>query len=342
MRITDFDYQLPNELIARYPAAARRDSRLLCLHSRSGNITDRQFSELPALLQPGDLLVLNDTSVIPARLLGRKDTGGKVEILIERILGARAALALLKASKTPRPGSKLILQGGASAVVVDRQLDLFRLEFSSDVEEYLQEFGEIPLPPYLGREADAADRDRYQCVYASNPGAAAAPTAGLHFDDMMLQELDSMGVSHCFVTLHVGAGTFQSLRETNLESNRLHTERFVVSRQVCEAVENCRNQGGRVVAVGTTSVRALESASAGGKLCPVDGETELFIYPGHKFVSVDAMLTNFHLPQSSLLMLVAAFAGKNRVLAAYQHAVAARYRFFSYGDAMFVSDHHGL
>jgi S-adenosylmethionine:tRNA ribosyltransferase-isomerase len=342
MRITDFDYELADELIARYPAAERRDSRLLCLHPATEEIKDREFRDLPSLINPGDLLVLNDTRVIPARLFGHKESGGKVELLIERILGQRSALAMIKASKTPKPGSRLLLNGAAEAVVGDRQFDLFMLEFSTDIEAHLHAFGEVPLPPYLGRDADATDRDRYQCVYASESGAAAAPTAGLHFDDSMLQELDEMGVRSCFVTLHVGAGTFQSLREENLESNLLHSERVFVSRQVCDAVEDCRGRGGRVIAVGTTSVRALESASVNGELRPVDGETELFIYPGHTFTAVDALLTNFHLPQSSLLMLVAAFAGTEFVLRAYQHAVHARYRFFSYGDAMLITNHHEI
>lgn len=342
MRISDFNYELPDELIAHYPPTHRCDSRLLSLDVTIESIADRQFRDLPSLLNCDDLLVLNDTRVIPARLFGNKETGGKVEILVERVIGKRSVLALIKSSKTPKPGSRLQLDGDAFALLEGHELDLFRLEFSVDVGPFLEEFGAIPLPPYLGRDAEPADRDRYQCVYARHPGAVAAPTAGLHFDQDLLKVLSEKGVRSCYVTLHVGAGTFQSLREKDVESNRLHAERVVVSPEVCEAVSDCRRRGGRIVAVGTTSVRALEAATASGELSPIDRETELFIYPGHQFKSVDAILTNFHLPQSSLLILVAAFAGREFILRAYRHAVTARYRFFSYGDAMLISRSHAV
>jgi len=336
MHVSDFDYELPAELIAQYPPAGRRDSRLLFADGASRRLEDRQFAGLPELLRAGDLLVFNDTRVIPARLRGRKESGGRVEILLERLQSPRQSLAHVRASKTPRAGSCIVLADGVTATVGGRHADLFLLEFSDDIEAVLAAQGEVPLPPYVGREAGPADSERYQTVYARQPGAVAAPTAGLHFDHEMLAETLALGVQHCFVTLHVGAGTFQSLREPSVESNRLHAERVQVDAAVCTAVRETRAAGGRVIAVGTTSVRALEAASASGAPQPFDGETELFIWPGYRFRAVDAVLTNFHLPQSSLLMLVAAYAGKEFVLHAYRHAVAARYRFFSYGDAMFV------
>ena len=333
MRITDFNYELPPELIARYPAADRRGSRLL---SVTEGIHDLGFAELPSLLRAGDLLVFNDTRVIKARLAARKETGGRAEILVERIESDRVALTHIRASKSPKPGGRLLIEGGAEAVVVARDGDLFLLEFSADLLPYLEQYGDVPLPPYLEREADDSDIERYQTVYAKDPGAVAAPTAGLHFDDAMLEETLAAGIRHAHVTLHVGAGTFQSLREEHIEQNRLHSERVEVTQAVCDAVAETRAGGGRVIAVGTTSVRALECASIKGELRPFDGETDLFILPGYEFRSVDAMITNFHLPQSSLLMLVAAFAGKARILDAYRHAVREKYRFFSYGDAMFL------
>jgi S-adenosylmethionine:tRNA ribosyltransferase-isomerase len=334
MFISDFDYELPQELIARYPAADRRGSRLLCA---GGEIADLRFADLPSLLRSGDLLVFNDTRVIKARLAAQKETGGKAEILIERIEGRRSALAHLRASKSPKPGSRLLVHGGAEAEVTGRDGELFTLRFSADILPYLDEYGAVPLPPYLEREADESDVERYQTVYAKDPGAVAAPTAGLHFDEAMLEETRTAGVRHARVTLHVGAGTFQSLREEHIEENRLHSERVEVTQDCVDAVAETRAAGGRVIAVGTTSVRALECASSGGELQPFNGDTDMFILPGYDFVSVDAMITNFHLPQSSLLMLVAAFAGKERILAAYEHAVREKYRFFSYGDAMFLT-----
>jgi S-adenosylmethionine:tRNA ribosyltransferase-isomerase len=334
MFISDFDYDLPPELIARYPASDRRGSRLLAV---GDDIADLGFAELPSLLRAGDLLVFNDTRVIKARLAARKETGGKAEILVERIENDRVALVHIRASKSPKPGSRLMIQGGAEATVVARDDDLFVLKFSVDLLPYLDAHGDVPLPPYLEREADETDVERYQTVYARDPGAVAAPTAGLHFDAAMLDETLAAGTRHVHVTLHVGAGTFQSLREEHIEENRLHSERVEVGQACVDAVEETRAAGGRVIAVGTTSVRALECASAGGRLAAFNGETDLFILPGYEFRSVDAMITNFHLPQSSLLMLVAAFAGKDRILDAYRHAVREKYRFFSYGDAMFLT-----
>ncbi len=281
--------------------------------------------------------MFNDTRVIKARLTGQKETGGRVEVLVERITGAKSALAHIRASKSPKPGGRLVLAAGARARVSSRDGDLFALEFSVEVLPFLETHGEVPLPPYLHRPASDGDVDRYQTVYAREPGAVAAPTAGLHFDDAMLEETLAAGAQHSWVTLHVGAGTFQSLRFDQVADNRLHEERLQVSQACCDAVTATRAAGGRVIAVGTTSVRALESAAASGTLQPYAGETELFIFPGYTFRTVDAIITNFHLPQSSLLMLVAAFAGRERVLAAYRHAVHKRYRFFSYGDAMFMT-----
>ena len=333
MRISEFNYALPDELIARYPTPERRGSRLLEL---GPELVDRRFEDLPALLRAGDLLVFNDTRVIPARLRGRKESGGRVEVLIERVESDASALAHIRASKSPKPGSKLLIDDVA-VLVTGRDGELFSLEFAVPVLPLLDRLGEVPLPPYLERAAEASDRERYQTVYARDPGAVAAPTAGLHFDEAMLEETRELGVRHAWVTLHVGAGTFQALRQENVDENRLHSERVQVEQSVCDAVQETRAAGGRVIAVGTTSVRALECASAGGELQPFRGETDLFILPGYRFRSVDAMLTNFHLPQSSLLMLVASFAGTERVLNAYQHAVQEKYRFFSYGDAMFLT-----
>jgi S-adenosylmethionine:tRNA ribosyltransferase-isomerase len=336
MRLADFDYSLPQELIATHPTSERSASRLLSVDARIDSIEDRLFRDLPSLLQPGDLLVLNDTRVIHARLHGHKRTGGKVEILIERIDSETNVLAQIKASKSPRTGVHIDLPGGCTAIVLERKQDLFSLQFGTAIGPYLEQYGEVPLPPYLGRDAESADDERYQTVYAASDGAVAAPTAGLHFDQGMLQAIDESGVRQCFITLHVGAGTFQSLRNDEVGKNRLHSERVKVCESVCDAVRETRANGGRVVAVGTTSVRALETAASGGAIRPFNGETELFIVPGYRFQAVDAMLTNFHLPQSSLLMLVSAFAGRSRMLAAYRHAVCEKYRFFSYGDAMFI------
>ena len=336
MRRSDFHYQLPDELIARHPAPRRSDSRLLHLDGATGALADRRFADLPALLRAGDLLVFNDTRVIPARLHGRKETGGRVEILLERVLGGGRALVQLRASKPPSNGMRIELEGGLVAMVAGRDDDFWVLDFGSDPAAVFERLGEMPLPPYLHRPVEAEDRERYQTVYARAPGAVAAPTAGLHFDAPLLAACDRAGVARAHVTLHVGAGTFQPVRVDELAGHRMHAELAEVPATTCDAVAACRARGGRVVAVGTTAVRALESAAAGGRLEPFAGDTRLFITPGFRFRVVDALLTNFHLPESTLLMLVAAFAGTGHVLKAYAHAVAERYRFFSYGDAMLV------
>jgi len=333
MFLSDFDYELPAELIARYPTKERRGSRLMVV---GRGVEDYEFADLPALLNPGDLLVFNNTRVIRARLRGRKETGGRVEILIERLLSDNEALALVRASKTPKSDSVIELPGGCAATVLGRKGDMFVLRFPVSLEDYLEQHGEIPLPPYLDRDEESADSERYQTVYSRHAGAVAAPTAGLHFDEKMIAETAELGVQHSWVTLHVGAGTFQPLREQEVGANHLHAERVQVGEAVCTAIHETRARGGRVIAVGTTSVRALEAASASGEIRPFDGETDIFITPGYRFRAVDAMLTNFHLPQSSLLMLVAAFMGRERILSAYRHAVQERYRFFSYGDAMLL------
>lgn len=333
----DFAYDLPPELIAQAPLPERSASRLLVLDGETGQFEDRRFPDLVELLRPGDLLVLNDTRVVPARLHGRKPTGGRVEILLERVLGPRKVRVQLRASKSPKPGTSLEFPGGARALVEGRAGELFDLEFDREVEPYFAAHGEVPLPPYIDRAPADEDRERYQTVFARTPGAVAAPTAGLHFDDALFERLEARGVGRAFLTLHVGAGTFAPVRTEQVEAHRLHPERVTVSAALCDRIEEARGRGGRVVAVGTTVVRALETAALGGRLEPFEGETDLFIYPGFKFRVVDALVTNFHLPESSLLMLVAAFAGRERTLAAYRHAVAERYRFFSYGDAMFVT-----
>ena len=334
MRISDFDYCLPPALVAQFPPANRRDSRLLSLDE---GMRDLAFDQFATLLRPGDLLVFNDTRVIKARLTAQKETGGKVEILIERIRQPRSALVHLKASKTPGIGSSLRLADDEDAHITGREGSLYVLQFSTDILPFLAAHGEVPLPPYLGRSADEDDAERYQTVYAKDPGAVAAPTAGLHFDTAMLEETKASGVQHAWVTLHVGAGTFQSLRKEQIDENHLHSERVVVSEACCAAVQETRSSGGRVIAIGTTSVRALECAAAAGALSEYDGETDIFISPGYEFRAVDALLTNFHLPKSSLLMLVAAFAGRQRILDAYRHAVREKYRFFSYGYAIFLT-----
>ena len=339
MRRSDFNYDLPQELIAQSPLPERSASRLLCLDGATGEIGDRAFTDLPDLLAPGDLVVFNDTRVIPARLFGRKETGGRVEILVEQLREAGRALVHLRASKVPQPGSGVYFEGGVRARVEGREGDLFVLAFETDrpLVEILEAHGHVPLPPYIARPDETADRERYQTVFAQSPGAAAAPTAGLHFDAHLLARLEASGVERIFVTLHVGAGTFQPVRTERLEEHVMHAERLAVGETVSAAVAACRARRGRVVAVGTTVVRALETAAATGELAPFTGETRLFVTPGYRFRVVDALLTNFHLPESTLIMLVAAFGGYEHVMRAYRHAVAARYRFFSYGDAMLIS-----
>lgn len=338
MRLEDFDYELPPELIAQAPAESRTASRLLHLDGTTGAWTDGLFRDLPALTRPGDLFVLNDTRVIKARLTGRKASGGRVEVLIERVLGRDEAWAHVRASHAPREGSTLVLAGDAVEIrVMERRGDLFRVRFPSgaSVFEWLERYGAVPLPPYIAHDAGADDERRYQTVYARAPGAVAAPTAGLHFDEAMFDALRARGATLAYVTLHVGAGTFQPVRVSDLSRHEMHSEWYDVPQATVDAIAQARRDGGRVVAVGTTSLRALETAGA-GKLTAGYGETRLFIVPGYRFRVVDRLVTNFHLPKSTLLMLVAAFAGLEHVLAAYRHAVAARYRFFSYGDAMLI------
>ena len=335
MRRADFFYALPPELIAQRPLAERAASRLLCLPA-TGDLEDRQFRELPALLRPHDLLVLNDTRVIPARVFGVKPTGGRVEILLERILSEREILAHVHASKALRSDAPILLAAGVEARFVRREDDLFVLELSQEPLSFFLQHGQMPLPPYIERTPDADDAERYQTIFARAPGAVAAPTASLHFDAATLQRCREVGVNVAHVTLHVGAGTFQPVRADNLEDHRMHAEYVDVSAAVCDAVANARANGGRVIAVGTTVIRSLESAAQSGVLQPFAGDTRLFITPGFHFRVVDALLTNFHLPESTLLMLVSAFAGYERVMAAYAHAVRERYRFFSYGDAMWL------
>jgi len=339
MHVDDFHFDLPEALIAHHPPEQRRDSRLLCLDRETGAIADRRFPDLEGLLRPEDLLVLNDTRVIPARLFGQKPTGGRVEVLVERPLDPHRVLARLRASKTPSTGTVLHLEGGAEAEVTGREGEFFTLRFAGErtVLEILEQHGHMPLPPYIRREDVAADRQRYQTVFARKPGAVAAPTAGLHFDNEMLARIGARGVDTAWVTLHVGSGTFAPLRVTDPREHRMHSEWLDVPATTCAAVERARARGGRVVAIGTTVVRALETAASDGTLRPYQGETDIFIYPGYRFQAVDALVTNFHLPGSTLLMLVSAFAGRERVLAAYRHAVAEHYRFFSYGDAMFLA-----
>jgi S-adenosylmethionine:tRNA ribosyltransferase-isomerase len=336
VRRADFTYDLPEELIAQQPLAERSASRLLTLDGATGALADRQMRDLPELTRPGDLLVFNDTRVIPARLFAVKDSGGKVELLLERPLGGRNALVHARASKPLRPAMSIESRGGVINIL-EKRGDLWVIELPEPALAFFETYGQMPLPPYIRREPVAADNTRYQSVFAKNRGAVAAPTASLHFDDSLLTQLDQRGVTRTFVTLHVGAGTFQPVRTDAVGAHVMHAEFVEVNAAACAAVEAARARGGRVIAVGTTVVRALESAAGRGMLAPYVGDSSLFIVPGFRFRVVDAMLTNFHLPESTLLMLVSAFAGREAVLAAYRHAVAGQYRFFSYGDAMFVT-----
>ncbi|HEY5973048.1 MAG TPA: tRNA preQ1(34) S-adenosylmethionine ribosyltransferase-isomerase QueA [Pseudoxanthomonas sp.] len=338
MKKSDFHYELPEALIAQAPLSERSASRLLVVPPGDAAFVDRQVRDLAQWLAPGDLLVFNDTRVIPARLFGQKDTGGRVEILIERLLPGNAARAQIGASKTPKPGSRIALDAGGEAEVLGRDGEFYQLRFHVDgaLESWLLHAGRLPLPPYIKREPGANDDERYQTVFARQVGAVAAPTAGLHFDDALLQDLRAHGVQFGHVTLHVGAGTFQPVRVDDLREHRMHSEWLNVGAELVEQVRRTREAGGRVIAVGTTVVRALESAMVDGELLPFAGETQIFIFPGYRIRSVDALLTNFHLPESTLLMLVSAFAGKQRVFSAYEHAVHEKYRFFSYGDAMLL------
>ncbi|MEH6650430.1 MAG: tRNA preQ1(34) S-adenosylmethionine ribosyltransferase-isomerase QueA [Motiliproteus sp.] len=341
MRVKEFHFELPDQLIARHPAEKRTGSRLLCVEGDSGQITHRGFAELLDLVQPGDLMVLNDTRVIPARMFGQKSTGGKIEMLIERVVDAHNALVHIRSSKSPKPGAILLMEQQLEAEVTGRQGALFEVRFKGErtLLSWLDEIGHMPLPPYMDRDDHESDRERYQTVYNRAPGAVAAPTAGLHFDDELLQALRDKGVDLGFVTLHVGAGTFQPVKVETVTEHQMHSEYIEVSEAVCQQVRDAKARGGRVIGVGTTSVRSLESAAMkhGGTLAAYSGETDIFIYPGYQFAVIDCLVTNFHLPESTLLMLVSAFAGQEHIRAAYATAVEQQYRFYSYGDAMFLT-----
>ncbi|WP_035052731.1 tRNA preQ1(34) S-adenosylmethionine ribosyltransferase-isomerase QueA [Andreprevotia chitinilytica] len=336
MQVSDFDYFLPDHLIAQFPPDVRGASRLL--HVDGAKLEDGFFRDLPRFLRAGDLLVFNDTKVIKARLFGEKASGGKIEALVERVLDQHRALAHIRASKAPKPGMKLIFNGGFEAEMVERQGDLFLLQFAAEqsVLDILDAAGQLPLPPYITHTPDEEDAKRYQTVYARDPGAVAAPTAGLHFTDELLAQLRNMGVNTAFLTLHVGAGTFQPVRVDSIAEHVMHHERYSIPAATVAAVQAAKASGGRVIAVGTTSLRALEAASQQGVLAEPEGDTDIFITPGYQFRVVDRLITNFHLPKSTLLMLVSAFAGFETMRAAYAHAVANEYRFFSYGDAMLL------
>ena len=337
MNKSEFSFHLPEHLIAQQPLERRSASRLLCLSRFSGETSHATFAELTELLRPDDLLVFNNTRVIPARLFGQKPTGGKVEILVERMLDDRRCLAQLRVSKKPAEDTVLTLEGGSEIRVIARQESFFILEaVGCSLAELLETSGHMPLPPYIQRQDTPADRERYQTVFASQAGAVAAPTAGLHFDNDLLEGIRQKGVRSAEVTLHVGAGTFQPVRSDDIEDHHMHSEYLEVSADVCDAVRQTRERGGRVIAVGTTSVRSLETAAQGGQLAPYRGDSNIFIYPGYEFQVIDGLITNFHLPESTLLMLVSAFAGLEPVLAAYREAVEHQYRFFSYGDAMLL------
>ncbi|RUO80717.1 tRNA preQ1(34) S-adenosylmethionine ribosyltransferase-isomerase QueA [Idiomarina tyrosinivorans] len=344
LTVKDFSFDLPDELIARHPQAQRSASRLLHVDAQQQQIHHGQFTDIVDHLQAGDLLVFNDTRVIPARLLGEKTSGGKVEVLVERILDEHRVLAHIGSNRSPKPGQQLLLEGAVKVEMVERHDALFELRFLHDepVLELLERYGHMPLPPYIDRPDEDSDKERYQTVYASKPGAVAAPTAGLHFDQDILQRLQDKGVEFAYVTLHVGAGTFQPVRVENIKDHHMHSEYAQVPEQTVEAVLRTRANGGRVVAVGTTSVRSLESAAQAAQqqnevIAPFFADTDIFIYPGYEFKVVDALVTNFHLPESTLIMLVSAFSGKPLIMNAYQQAIAQRYRFFSYGDAMLLT-----
>lgn len=341
MRVADFSFDLPEELIARFPQPERSSSRLLTMQRQSGELAHHIFRDISDMIQPGDLLVFNNTRVIPARLFGQKLSGGKVEVLAERMLDDKRFLAHIRSSKAPKPGSRLLLEGDAEVDMVQRHGELFELQLCADetVLEMLERLGHMPLPPYIDRPDTEEDKARYQTVYNAKPGAVAAPTAGLHFDQPLLDALQQKGVEFAFVTLHVGAGTFQPVRVDNVLEHHMHAEYIEVPPEVVAAVEACKARGGRVIAVGTTSVRSLESAAqqGDGKLIPYYGDTRIFIYPGYQFNVIDALITNFHLPESTLIMLVSAFSNRENVIHAYETAIKEQYRFFSYGDAMFIS-----
>ncbi|MGF1719917.1 tRNA preQ1(34) S-adenosylmethionine ribosyltransferase-isomerase QueA [Vibrio kyushuensis] len=346
MQVSDFHFELPDELIARYPTAERTASRLLHLDGMNGELNDRSFKDVLDLVKPGDLMVFNNTRVIPARLFGRKESGGKLEVLVERMLDEKSILAHVRCSKSPKPGTKLFLgeNDEYQAEMVARHDALFEIQFNDEksVLDILNDVGHMPLPPYIDRPDEDADKERYQTVYNKKPGAVAAPTAGLHFDDELLAQIKEKGVEFAYVTLHVGAGTFQPVKVDNINDHHMHAEYVEVPQEVVDAIAETKARGGRIIAVGTTSVRSLESAAQdavkkGTDLVPFFGDTEIFIFPGYEYQLVDCLVTNFHLPESTLIMLVSAFAGYDNTMAAYQRAVEGEYRFFSYGDAMFIN-----
>ena len=341
MRVADFSFELPDELIARHPMADRTASRLLTLDGNTGELGHKIFKDLIDFLNPNDLMIFNNTKVIPARMYGQKSTGGKVEVLVERVVDEHRVLAHVRSSKSPKEGATLILEGKAEATMVARHGELFELEFKGEqtVLNILDDIGHMPLPPYIDRPDTEEDKARYQTVYNEKPGAVAAPTAGLHFDEALLEKIKEKGIETQFITLHVGAGTFQPVRVDSVDEHVMHSEYIEVSQEVVDAIKKTKANGGRVIAVGTTSVRSLESAAKAseGELQPLYGDTDIFIYPGYEFQVVDAMITNFHLPESTLIMLVSAFAGQDHIINAYKTAVNEQYRFFSYGDAMFIT-----
>ena len=346
MQVSDFHFELPDELIARYPTAERTASRLLHLDGMNGGLNDRSFKDVLDLVKPGDLMVFNNTRVIPARIFGRKESGGKLEVLVERMLDEKSILAHVRCSKSPKPGTQLFLgeNDEYQAEMVARHDALFEIKFNDDksVLDILNDVGHMPLPPYIDRPDEDADKERYQTVYNQKPGAVAAPTAGLHFDDELLAQIKAKGVELAYVTLHVGAGTFQPVKVDNINDHHMHAEYVEVPQEVVDAIAATKARGGRIIAVGTTSVRSLESAAQdavkkGTELVPFFGDTEIFIFPGYEYQLIDCLVTNFHLPESTLIMLVSAFAGYDNTMAAYAHAVENKYRFFSYGDSMFIN-----
>ena len=341
LTLDDFDYALPPELIAQTPLSQRTASRLLVMHGVS--LDDKGFSDLPQLLQPGDLLVMNDTRVLHARLYGQKDSGGQIEVLIERVVDGRDVLAQVRASKQLRAGGRIRLEDKLDVEVIDRDGEFYRLRFDGDAFALIEQHGRLPLPPYIDRAVVDADEARYQTVFARDPGSVAAPTAGLHFDDALMADINACGIDIAYVTLHVGAGTFQPVRVDNIAEHRMHSERYTLPQSTVDAITKARTRGGRVIAVGTTTLRTLESAAAfvneSGELQACSGDTDIFITPGFEFRVVDLLITNFHLPKSTLLMLVSAFGGLTNIRAAYQHAIRRQYRFFSYGDAMLIHRH---
>lgn len=339
MRVSDFNYELPDDLIARYPLAKRSASRLLCLERGTGEIVHRHFHDLVELIKPNDLLVCNNTQVIAARLLGQKASGGRIEMLIERVLDQHRVLAQIRASKSPKPESILSFDHDVQFAVIQRHDDLFELRCldTQPVMDVIEMIGQIPIPPYFERAPEESDKVRYQTIYAKHKGSVAAPTAGLHFDDEMFAKLQQKGVQIGYVTLHIGAGTFAPVRVENIKEHKMHAETVHVSEEICAQIKETKARGGRVIAVGTTAARCLETASLSGEIQPFMGDTRIFIYPGFEFKCVDALITNLHLPGSTLLMLVAALAGYEPIMAAYKEAVQEKYRFFSYGDAMFIA-----